>query len=139
MDKARKDRLERAGWKVTTAGEFLGLTAVEEALIEMKLQLGDVVRKLRQRRRLSQAELAKMMGSSQPRVAKLENRDPEVTMDLQMRAILAANPVAQKDFTALIAKWKGLSTATIGPGRRRPPMAKRTVPEPDARKQRAAR
>ncbi len=105
MNRARKDRLERAGWKVGTASELLGLTEAEEALVEAKLKLGGVVRTLRQRRHLSQAGLAKLIGSSQPRVAKLENRDPEVSLDLQMKAIFAANPRARRDFQGLIKKW----------------------------------
>jgi transcriptional regulator with XRE-family HTH domain len=66
---------------------------------------GDAVRVLRQRKHLSQAGLAKLIGSSQSRVAKLENRDPEVSLDLQMKAIFAANPDARRDFQGLIKKW----------------------------------
>ncbi len=105
MNRAQKTRFERAGWKVATASELLGMTEAEEALVEAKLKLGAVVRTLRQRRHLSQAALAKLIGSSQPRVAKLENRDPEVSLDLQMKAVFAANPGAWRDFQGLIKKW----------------------------------
>ncbi len=105
MNKAQKERFERAGWKVGTAREFLGLSEAEEALVEAKLKLGTVVRTLRQRKHLSQAALAKLIGSSQPRIAKLENRDPEVSLDLQMKAIFAADPSARRDFQGLIRKW----------------------------------
>lgn len=105
MNRAQKARFERAGWKVGTVSELLGLTDAEEALVEAKLKLGAVVRSLRQRKHLSQAALAKLIGSSQPRVAKLENRDPEVSLDLQMKAVFAANPGARRDFQGLIKKW----------------------------------
>jgi transcriptional regulator with XRE-family HTH domain len=105
MKKAHKERLERAGWKVGTASELLGLTEAEEALVEAKLRLGDVVRTLRQEKHLSQAELAKLMGSSQSRVAKVENRDPEVSLELQMKAVFAASPSARREFEGLIRKW----------------------------------
>lgn len=105
MNKAQKERFERAGWKVGTASDLLGMTEAEEALVEAKLKLGAVVRTLRQRKHLSQAALAKLIGSSQPRVAKLENRDPEVSLDLQMKAVFAANPAARRDFQGLIKKW----------------------------------
>jgi predicted XRE-type DNA-binding protein len=105
MNRAQRKRFERAGWKVGTAGELLGLTEAEEALVEAKLRLGEVVRTLRLRKHLSQAALAKLMGSSQPRVAKVENRDPEVSLDLQMKAIFAASPDARRDFHGLIKKW----------------------------------
>jgi hypothetical protein len=105
MTKAQRERLERAGWKIGTVGELFELTSAEEALLDAKVRLGAVVRTLRQRGRLSQAELAKRIGSSQPRVAKLENRDPEVSLDLQMKAIFASRPRAPAEFAALIRKW----------------------------------
>lgn len=105
MNKAQRERFERGGWKVGTAPEFLGLSEAEEALVEAKLKLSTVVRTLRQRKHLSQAALAKLIGSSQPRIAKLENRDPEVSLDLQMKAIFAADPSARRDFQGLIRKW----------------------------------
>ena len=111
MNKAQKERFERAGWKVGTASELLGMTEAEEALVEAKLKLGAVVRTLRQRKHLSQAALAKLIGSSQPRVAKLENRDPEVSLDLQMKAVFAANPAARRDFQGLIKKWSAVQRA----------------------------
>ncbi len=83
----------------------VALTEAEEALVDAKLKLGAVVRTLRLRRHLSQAALAKLIGSSQPRVAKLENRDREVSLDLQMKAIFAASPGARRDFQGLIKKW----------------------------------
>jgi DNA-binding XRE family transcriptional regulator len=115
MNREQKERLAQAGWKIGTASELLGLSKAEEALVDTKLRLGDAVRVLRQRKHLSQAGLAKLIGSSQSRVAKLENRDPEVSLDLQMKAIFAANPDARRDFQGLIKKW------SVG-GRRAPPV-----------------
>jgi DNA-binding transcriptional regulator YiaG len=118
MKRAQKEQLEQSGWKVGTASELLGLTEAEEALVEAKLWLGDAVRALRVQKHLSQAGLAKLMGSSQPRVAKLENRDPEVSLDLQMKAVFAASPEARREFQGLVKKWSmGRRTA------RRPAMA----------------
>jgi len=39
MKKSKKDRLNKAGWKVDTTREFLGLSDEESELIEMKLAL----------------------------------------------------------------------------------------------------
>ena len=105
MKRAQKKRLEQAGWKIGTASELLGMTEAEEALVEAKLRLGDAVRTLRVESHLSQAGLAKLMGSSQPRVAKLENRDPEVSLDLQMKAVFAASAEARREFQGLVKKW----------------------------------
>ena len=89
MKRSKKDRLEAAGWRVGTAREFLGLTQEEAAFIEMKLALSESVRRRRQARRLTQTQLAKRLGSSQSRVAKIEAADPSVSIDLLVRSLLA--------------------------------------------------
>jgi DNA-binding transcriptional regulator YiaG len=111
MSKMHRERLEKAGWKVGGAADFLELSEVEAALVEAKLALGDAVRALRQRGHLSQQALAKRMGSSQSRVAKLENHDPEVSLDLQLRAVFAAHPAARRDFRRLVEKWSASTRA----------------------------
>ena len=89
MKQAKKRALERAGWKVGDANEFLELSEEEAAYIEMKLLLVQKLRTLRQSRNVSQLELAKLLGSSQSRVAKMEAGDPSVSTDLLFKAILA--------------------------------------------------
>jgi len=115
MRKTSRDRIVKAGWKVGDAAEFLELSNVEAALVEAKLALGDAVRALRQRSHLSQLDLAKRMGSSQSRVAKVENHDPEVSLDLQLRAVFAAHPAARREFRRLVAKWSaGEGASRVG-------------------------
>ena len=101
MSKAHRERLEKAGWKVGDAAEFLDLTDVEAALVEAKLALGDAVRALRQRSHLSQQDLAKRMGSSQSRVAKMEAGHPSVSLDLLIRSLLALG-ASQRELAAII-------------------------------------
>jgi len=81
------------------------MSEAEEVLVETKRRMGAAVRALRLENQLSQADLAKRMGSNQPRVAKLENRDPEVSLDLQMRAVFAASVEARREFQRLVEKW----------------------------------
>ena len=88
MDKAKRKRLEAKGWKVGSAADFLGLTPEEEALIEIKLALAKSLRKRRQKR-MTQAQLAEKLLSSQPRVAKAEGGDASVSLELLVRAMLA--------------------------------------------------
>lgn len=88
MRKSKKERLERAGWRVGTTAEFLDLTKEEAAMIEMKLGLAESLRRRRQARRLTQTQLAKRLGSSQSRVAKMEAADRSVSIDLLVRALL---------------------------------------------------
>src|SRR5262245_28766008 len=89
MNSAKKARLKRAGWKVGTADEFLRLSREEAQLVEMKLALGEFLRRHRSRSHLTQAALANRLGSSQSRIAKLEAGVRGVTLDLLFRALFA--------------------------------------------------
>lgn len=88
MDARKKKRLEAAGWRVGTAEEFLGLEAADAAIVEVKLGLSKALRTRRTARRLSQAQFAKRLGSSQSRVAKMEAGDRSVSLDLLLRGLL---------------------------------------------------
>jgi DNA-binding XRE family transcriptional regulator len=86
----KKKKLEAAGWIVGDAREFLALTPDEAEFVEIKLALARRLRALREQRHWTQAELAKHVGSSQSRVAKMEAADPTVSVDLLVRSLLAA-------------------------------------------------
>ena len=102
MNRAKKQRLERAGWAVGDTREFLDLTREEERFIELKLSLAAGVRQLRERRGLTQAELARRLGSSQSRVAKIEAGDASVSVDLMVRSLLGIG--ASRDEIARIIR-----------------------------------
>jgi hypothetical protein len=59
MDKRKKERLAKKGWKVGSVAEFLDLSAEESAYIEMKLARSEKLRERRRHTKLTQAELAK--------------------------------------------------------------------------------
>lgn len=89
VEKARKDRLESAGWRVGDAADFLELTPEQAAFVELKLALSRYVRELRDVHGWTQAQAARRLGSSQSRVAKMEAADPSVSLDLLVKALLA--------------------------------------------------
>ena len=89
MKQAKRKALKKAGWKVGDTTEFLGLSEEEATFIEMKLRLAEKLRNLRLTRNVSQVQLAKMLGSSQSRVAKMEAGDPSVSADLLLKGLLA--------------------------------------------------
>jgi DNA-binding XRE family transcriptional regulator len=103
MRKEKRARLERAGWKVGTVREFLGLSATEEALVELKLTLSRGLKERRARRKLTQAQLARLVKSSQSRVAKMEAGDPSVSIDLLIRSLLAMG-ATPKDLAQVISQ-----------------------------------
>lgn len=89
VNKTRQAKLERKGWKFGSADELLGLSTQESAYIELKLGLSDTLKSKRVSQKLTQAELARIMKSSQSRVAKMEAGDPTVSIDLLIRFLLA--------------------------------------------------
>jgi len=89
MKPEKKQQLEVAGFKVGSADEFLGLTPQESALVSLRLSLAEQVRSRRLRLHYSQAELARRIGSSQSRIAKLEAAESDVSLDLLFRALFA--------------------------------------------------
>src|ERR1700722_1423509 len=88
MNVRKRRRLESAGWKIGSATEFLGLNDEEAAIVELKLGLANAVKEERSRRRLTQEQLGKLLGSSQSRVAKIEAADSSVSIDLMVRSLL---------------------------------------------------
>jgi len=88
MEKRKQRRAAGAGWKVGSTADFLGLSEAESAMVELRLRLGDALRSRRMTRGLSQAALAKRLGSSQSRVAKMEAADATVSLDLLLRGLL---------------------------------------------------
>lgn len=101
MKKAKKDRLEAAGWRVGSTADFLDLSRDEVAFIEMKLALAKNIRTRRLRERLTQDQLAKLIESSQSRVAKMEAADTSVSLDLLIRALLVLG-ASRKDVARII-------------------------------------
>ena len=89
MRKSEKESLEAKGWRFGTAQEFLGLSDEEAAYVELRLRLAESLRHRRQKRKLRQTDLAKLLHSSQSRVAKMEGGDPSVSIDLLIRSLLA--------------------------------------------------
>ena len=89
MDTQKKKVLESKGYKVGTVEEFLGLSPEESEYIELKLALSEALIKRRKKSKLTQTQLAKMLKSSQSRIAKMEKGDPTVSVDLLVKSLLA--------------------------------------------------
>jgi len=107
----KKRRLQAKGWRVGTSEQFLGLSAEEAAFIELKLKLVRGLCERRKRRRLTQAGLAKLLGSSQSRVAKMEAGDPSVSIDLLVRSLLALG-ASSREISRMISSRSGRTKLT---------------------------
>ncbi len=102
MNKTKMAKLKAAGWKVGSADGFLGLSKEEAALVEIKVALAASLRRRRIRRKLTQEGLAKILRSSQSRVAKMEAADSSVSIDLLLRSLLALG-VTQRGVARILA------------------------------------
>jgi predicted XRE-type DNA-binding protein len=89
-------RLESAGWKIVTVQDFLGLSDDDMAIIEVKVALAKRLRAQRTRAGLSQVEVARIVRSSQPRVAKMEAADMSVSIDLLVKALVKTGVSVQE-------------------------------------------
>ena len=89
MRESKRKRLEAKGWRVGDAKAFLGLSDPEAEFVELKLRLARTLREKRLARHLGQVALAKLVHSSQSRVAKMEAADASVSLDLLIRSLQA--------------------------------------------------
>ena len=88
--KASKQKLrEKKGWKVGSTTEFLGLSEEESAYVDLKLALSNSLKEAREKEKLTQVALAKLVHTSQSRVAKMEAGDPTVSIDALIKTLLA--------------------------------------------------
>lgn len=95
MEQAKRQRLQARGWKVGTVQDFLELSDEEALLIDIKARLAVALSQLRQKRKLTQIDLARLLRSSQSRVAKMEAGDRSVSFDLLIRALLTLGSTRQ--------------------------------------------
>ena len=103
MEENKRKRLEKAGWTVSDASEFLGLSEAEAELVEIKVRLAKALQTKRQEVGLTQAQLAKKLGTSQPRVASmLAARD--VSIDNLVRSLLVLGADAAEVAKALAGR-----------------------------------
>src|SRR5436190_9121615 len=89
MKTSKHRKLERAGFRIGTVQEFLNLSDEETALIELKVRLVEMLTAKRKSKRLTQNDLAKLMASSQSRVAKIEAGARDISLDLICKALFA--------------------------------------------------
>ena len=102
MKKTKQKKLKAKGWRIGTASDFLKLSPEESVYIELKLSLSESLKTRRQSKKMSQVELAKLIQSSQSRIAKMEAGDPSVSMDLLIKSLLALG-ASKKDLAKVIS------------------------------------
>jgi predicted XRE-type DNA-binding protein len=90
VDSTKRKKLEAAGWKIGDAADFLEMNDAERQVLDARVKLALAIRRQREARHLSQKALGAKLGTSQPRVAKIERAASDVSLDQLMRAFAAA-------------------------------------------------
>ena len=102
MKKSKKEKLQKLGFIVTDTQNYLGLSDEEMALIDLKIQLIQKLRAIREKAGVTQNELAKLMHTSQSRIAMLEGGSSDVSLDLVCKALFALG-ISKKQIASAIA------------------------------------
>ena len=96
MNPERKKKLQAAGWQVGDYADFLELTPEEKTLVEIRLAAAREMERLRAENPISQAELARRMGTKQPNVSRLLKYPAKATLDTLFHALLALGSTPKK-------------------------------------------
>ena len=76
-------------WVETDAAEFLGLSDEDLVIVEFRAALAVALQKVRKRKKLTQEELARQIGTSQAQVSKMEAGQSSITIDRLIKALAA--------------------------------------------------
>ena len=104
MDVRKRKQLEAKGWKFGDAADFLELPEDERQLLEARIKLAMAVREQRESNHLSQKELAKLIETSQPRVARIERAASDVSLDQLVRAFAAVGGKVELKLSKPVSK-----------------------------------
>jgi DNA-binding XRE family transcriptional regulator len=104
MNATKQKKLVKAGWIVGSTSDFIKLSEAEETVITIKMALAAKLKSLRTEQHLTQQEFAKNIRSSQSRVAKMENADRSVSMELFVKSLAALGASSEQIGSAICSK-----------------------------------
>ena len=89
MNVARRKALTAAGVIFEDAEDFLELTEEERKLVHLRLAVSRAVRDRRKHLKLTQGQTAKLLKTSQPRIASMEAGAEDVSLDQMFHGLFA--------------------------------------------------
>jgi len=108
MDKAKRAKLEAAGFTLTDTKDWIGLTIEENKIVEMRVALAAEVEKVRKEKGLTQMELARKLGTKQSGVARMINCPGTSSIDNLMKALIAmGTPISRIAASLLLCTAAG--------------------------------
>ena len=76
-------------WVETGVEELLGLSPEDLVIVEFRAALAVALQKARARKKLTQEEVAELIGTSQAQVSKMEAGQSSITIDRMIKALAA--------------------------------------------------
>jgi hypothetical protein len=95
MAPTKRQKIEAAGGRIVTIAEFLHLSPEEMEMIEIRLSLSKLLKKFRE-----QQNLAENINYSRSRIAKMEARDTDGSIDLLIKSLLSLGATRENIATA---------------------------------------
>ncbi|MBQ6330981.1 MAG: XRE family transcriptional regulator [Kiritimatiellae bacterium] len=102
MTGAKKKTLEANGFKVTDSAEWLGLSYEEAQLVNIRVALAQELERVRKAKGMTQAELARRVGTKQSGVARMINNPDTTTMDNLIKGLVALGEPISKIAACLL-------------------------------------
>lgn len=104
---AKKKILAENGYMVTDSAKWLGLSREESQLIDMRVALAQELERVRKAKGMTQAELAKRIGTKQSGVARMINTPEASTMDNLVKSLIALGEPVSKIAACLVLSTSG--------------------------------
>jgi DNA-binding XRE family transcriptional regulator len=105
MKKAKLEQYQRMGYGITDTQKFLNLSDEEIAVIDLKIGLIKKLKQVRKVAGITQKQLAKLMKSSQSRIAMIESGSSDASLELICKALFVLG-ISSKELGKAISTAK---------------------------------
>ena len=107
MTEAKRKILESKGYSVTDSADWLGLSKEEAQIVDMRVALAQELERVRKAKGITQAELARRVGTRQSGVARMLNNPDTSTMDNLIKGLIALGEPISKIAACLLLCTNG--------------------------------
>jgi DNA-binding XRE family transcriptional regulator len=105
MKKVKLEHYQRMGYRITDTQKFLNLSDEEIAVIDLKIGLIKKLKQVRKVAGITQKQLAKLMKSSQSRIAMIESGSSDASLELICKALFVLG-ISSKELGKAISTAK---------------------------------
>jgi predicted XRE-type DNA-binding protein len=102
MTEKKKKMLETNGYRVVDSADWLGLSNEEAQIVDMRVALAQELERVRKAKGVTQAELARRVGTKQSGVARMINNPDTSTMDNLIKGLIALGEPISKIAACLL-------------------------------------